>query len=179
MRVRSYADLYEATAKHEAEKAESHRKARTLLPALESCAVSLSADESSGFQRMALCRMALAALDRRGWERSYHQRLFHDNFMRACARIFWKVEPEGAFARDHQRILELNGWDTLDQELLVSTPRRFGKTISISMFAAAMVFSVPNIECSIYSTCGFSACVEKAVFSFPYPNTQTHIPKPR
>lgn len=64
-----------------------------------------------------------------------------------------QVEPEGSFARDHQRILELNGWDHLDQEVLISTPRRFGKTISVSMFAAAMIFAVPNLECSIYSTC--------------------------
>ena len=67
--------------------------------------------------------------------------------------FFNQVEPEGAFARDHQRILELNGWDNLDQEVLISTPRRFGKTISVSMFAAAMIFAVPNLECSIYSTC--------------------------
>ena len=67
--------------------------------------------------------------------------------------ILPQVEPEGSFARDHQRILELNGWDNLDQEVLISTPRRFGKTISVSMFAAAMIFSVPNLECSIYSTC--------------------------
>ena len=33
----------------------------------------------------------MEALDRRGWERSYHQRYFHDNFIRACARVFWKV----------------------------------------------------------------------------------------
>lgn len=31
--------------------------------------------------------------------------------------------------------------------------RRFGKTISVSMFAAAMIFSCPNMELSIYSTC--------------------------
>ena len=76
-------------------------------------------------------------------------RLYHNSHTRTTQ----KVEPEGAFARDHQRILELNGWDTLDQEILISTPRRFGKTISVSMFAAAMIFSVPNLECSIYSTC--------------------------
>jgi hypothetical protein len=35
----------------------------------------------------------------------------------------------------------------------VSTPRRFGKTISVSMFAAAMLYSAPNVEISIYSTC--------------------------
>jgi len=30
---------------------------------------------------------------------------------------------------------------------------RFGKTISVSMFAAAMLYSTPNLEMSIYSTC--------------------------
>ena len=31
--------------------------------------------------------------------------------------------------------------------------RRFGKTISVSMFAAALLFSAPGVELSIYSTC--------------------------
>ena len=110
-------------------------------------------DECNGFQRMQKCRRGLEALDRRGWQRSFHQRMFHDNFIRACARIFWKNEPHGTFAKDHQKILEVNGWDHLAQEVLVSTPRRFGKTISVSMFAAAMLFSCPNLEMSIYSTC--------------------------
>ena len=30
---------------------------------------------------------------------------------------------------------------------------RFGKTISVSMFAAAMLYSTPALELSIYSTC--------------------------
>jgi hypothetical protein len=63
------------------------------------------------------------------------------------------LEPSGAFERAHKRILEINGWDVLNQEVLISTPRRFGKTISISMFVAALVFSCPAVECSIYSTC--------------------------
>jgi len=83
-----------------------------------------SGKTSSGFNRMQKCRDALNALDRSGWQRSFHQRLFHDNFIRACARIFWKTEPAGSFARDHQKILEMNGWDHLSQEILVSTPRR-------------------------------------------------------
>lgn len=37
--------------------------------------------------------------------------------------------------------------------MLISTPRRFGKTISVSMFAAAMLFAAPTVEISIYSTC--------------------------
>jgi hypothetical protein len=112
-----------------------------------------SKTECNGFRRMVRCRQALEAIDRRGWLRSFHQRMFHDNFIRACARIFWKREEHGVFAKDHQRILEVNGWDHLAQEVLVSTPRRFGKTISVSMFAAAMLYSCPNLEMSIYSTC--------------------------
>ena len=81
-------------------------------------------EEGAGFKRIERCREALAALDRRGWNRSYHQREFHDHFIRACARIFWKTEKAGTFARDHQRILEVNGWSSLSQEVLISTPRR-------------------------------------------------------
>ncbi|EKX34911.1 hypothetical protein GUITHDRAFT_118953 [Guillardia theta CCMP2712] len=109
--------------------------------------------DMDGFKRMQRCRDALSTLDRKGWPRSFHQKEFHDDFLRACARLFWKTEPKGQFNRDHQKILELNGWDHLAQEILVSTPRRFGKTISVSMFAAAIIFSAPSIEVSIYSTC--------------------------
>ena len=121
--------------------------------ALENCMIAGEQQTCNGFQRMQKCRQGLEALDRRGWQRSFHQRMFHDNFIRACARIFWKREKHGEFAKDHQRILEVNGWDHLSQEVLVSTPRRFGKTISVSMFAAAMLYSCPNLEMSIYSTC--------------------------
>lgn len=79
---------------------------------------------SNGFTRMANVRKALQVIDQNGWERSYHQKQFHDVFLRACARVFWKTEPQGQFARDHQKILQLNGWDHLSQEILISTPRR-------------------------------------------------------
>jgi hypothetical protein len=66
-----------------------------------------------GFARMQQCRDALDAMDRQGWNRSFHQRMFHENFIRACARVFFKFEPQGTFARAHQGILDLNGWDNL------------------------------------------------------------------
>ena len=50
-------------------------------------------------------------------------------------------------------MLEVNGWEHLAQEVLISTPRRFGKTISVSMFAVAMMWGAPSVEISIYSTC--------------------------
>ncbi len=76
-----------------------------------------------GFKRIELCRKALNALDIK-FQRSFHQRMFHDNFIRACARVFFKPDPPGSFARAHQALLDLNGWDNLAQEILISTPRR-------------------------------------------------------
>jgi len=145
--------LFESFDRISLEEARERARRGVRRTALENCLMSSAREECTGFQRMKKCRQALDALDRRGWLRSFHQRMFHDNFIRACARIFWKREASGVFARDHQKILEINGWDHLSQEILVSTPRRFGKTISVSMFAAAMLYSCPNLEMSIYSTC--------------------------
>ncbi len=139
------------------EKENEQRERTRRRTALENYLTTSAKSECNGFQRMQKCRQGLEAIDRRGWQRSFHQRMFHNNFIRACTRIFWKREPHGIFARDHQKILEVNGWDHLSQEVLVSTPRRFGKTISVSMFAAAMLYSCPNLEMSIYSTCKVSA----------------------
>lgn len=145
---------YDHVAQEKEDERINRQRRRT---ALQNYLSTAAKQECNGFQRMQKCRQGLEAIDRRGWQRSFHQRMFHDNFIRACARIFWKREKHGVFARDHQRILEVNGWDHLSQEVLVSTPRRFGKTISVSMFAAAMLYSCPNLEMSIYSTCKVSA----------------------
>jgi len=115
--------------------------------------VDQQAKSKTPMMRMRECRNALALLDTTGWNRSFHQRQFHEDFLKACTRTFWKMEPPGSFARCHQQVLQENSWEHLAQEVLISTPRRFGKTISVSMFAAAMLYSAPAVELSIYSTC--------------------------
>jgi hypothetical protein len=52
------------------------------------------------------------------------------DFIRATARSFFKLEKPGTFARMHGMLLQKNNWDCIAQEILISTPRRFGKTIS-------------------------------------------------
>jgi hypothetical protein len=86
--------------------------------------------KSNGFARMEKCRRGLDALDRGGWKRSYHQRHFHDAFIAACARAFFKLDEAGSFQRAYQHVLEINGWSNLNQEILISTPRRFGDALS-------------------------------------------------
>jgi hypothetical protein len=162
--LEEYFTNYDRVALERENEALNRQRRRT---ALENYLSTGEKEVCNGFQRMQKCRQGLEALDRRGWQRSFHQRMFHDNFIRACARIFWKREKHGVFAKDHQRILEVNGWDHLSQEVLVSTPRRFGKTISVSMFAAAMLYSCPNLEMSIYSTCKVESRLHTLLFTKP------------
>ena len=153
----SFANLFEAMDAHLQH--EDERASMATADAAHTLAIDrhmhsyAQTQNMNGFRRMQLCRQALDALDRRGWSRSFHQRLFHEEYLKSCTRVFFKRDGPGAFARAHNRILEINSWDSTPQEILVSTPRRFGKTISVSMFAAAMVFACPNMELSIYSTC--------------------------
>ena len=155
MRV-SYSHLYEAYDAYVAA-LEAERLSHSNIPDDPVRAFLAKQNQTSatvdGFQRMQKCREALDIMDRTGWLRSYHQRVFHDHFIRACSRVFFKSDPPGTFARAHQVLLELNSWDNLSQEVLISTPRRFGKTIAVSMFAAAMIYSAAQVELSIYSTC--------------------------
>lgn len=99
----------------------SEAEQQLLPPHDDSCTSSLQEKQlqngltMDGFERMRLCRQALDALDVAGWKRSYHQRLFHEAYIAACARPFWKLDPPGSFARAHQKILDVNNWDNLAQ----------------------------------------------------------------
>lgn len=108
---------------------------------------------SNGFTRLKKLRRALVALDRGGWERSYHQRIFHEHFITSVVRVLFKTDPAGSFERSYPRLLETNSWRETYQEILISTPRRFGKTISVCLFVAALMYAAPCVEISIYSTC--------------------------
>ena len=121
-------------------------------------AADTSSAKRDGFSRIKTLRSALAALDRGGWERSYHQRCFHEQFLNAVIKILFKTDPPGSFERSYPRLLELNNWSEIRQEVLISTPRRFGKTISVCLFVAALIYACPSIEISIYSTCKRISC---------------------
>lgn len=103
MLPRTFTNLYTQRTAQDNQEYAAERERKRLKKALEysssthallasaTAAGRPAATSGDGFKRMANCRKALEALDRRGWERSYHQRYFHDHFIRACARVFWKV----------------------------------------------------------------------------------------
>ncbi|KAK3276815.1 hypothetical protein CYMTET_15157 [Cymbomonas tetramitiformis] len=92
-----------------------------------------------------LCRM----LDIMGLERTTSQKTFHKAFLRATlAHVYGSAD----FERHRTRILAKYGISSPQYEVLIVTPRRWGKTTSVGMFVAALLLSTPEMWVSIFST---------------------------
>ena len=84
-----------------------------------------------------------------GYIRSPSQREFHTNFLHACLpHIYGTVD----FENNRERILREHSLEDMDYEILVCTPRRWGKTVSVSMWCAALLYHVPDMWISVFST---------------------------
>ena len=89
-------------------------------------ALALSADALQGDVNFKNVQNYLNMIDQRGYERSPHQLRFHDAFLRATARVIYRAD----WSRRESEIKKKHGWDKTPSEILISTPRRFGKTFS-------------------------------------------------
>lgn len=90
---------------------------------------------------------ALAYLDTVGYERSKHQRVFHRAFLSTSYALLY-----GDTLHQHLvRLLEENGWSELRAECICVTPRRFGKTVGVALWAAVCLCVLRNHDISIYS----------------------------
>jgi hypothetical protein len=118
---------------------------RTLLERLMA-ADTAAAD--TGDRRLAEIRANLAYLDRNGHERSPQQCELQEAMLMAAARIIYKDE----FDDNVERFMNSNNWEKLYQEVLIGTPRRFGKTYSTSMLACVLLLAIPDVKICIYST---------------------------
>ena len=65
----------------------------------------------------------------KNWERSKMQKIFHRNFMQATCMHLYRNDPD----IDMDKIMKMNGFDNLKQQVLCLTPRRFGKSTSVAM----------------------------------------------
>lgn len=84
----------------------------------------LPSDTYAGDSRLRTLRTLLSRVDANGFQRSRHQIQFHGAFFRACCRVLYRED----FAVKKASILEKNEWVSAPSEVLISTPRRFGKT---------------------------------------------------
>ncbi len=108
-------------------------------------------EESSSYAgdlRLKSLVKALNQLDSLGYKRSKGQRQFHKAFIGACLKKIYGDE----IYRDLGRILKEYDLDELKSDVILCTPRRFGKTMAVALFAAAYIFTQPSAEISIFST---------------------------
>jgi hypothetical protein len=80
--------------------------------------------ESRGDANWRTLQHLLKMVDQRGFERSVHQLQFHAAFERSSARIIYR----DSWNTDKPNIMAAHGWDKVSSEVMISTPRRFGKT---------------------------------------------------
>lgn len=84
-----------------------------------------------------------------GFTRSPSQIDFHKAFIDANLPHIYGVSD---FERYRERILRERGIASMQYEILICTPRRWGKTTSVAMFIAASLYCVPNTWISCFST---------------------------
>ena len=101
---------------------------------------------TKGWRRLMTIRRALDSF--KPFERTKMQKRFHHAFLQATAMHLFRDDVDVDLAR----VMHQNNWDSLKQQCLCMTPRRFGKTMSVGMFCAAYLYSVENCEIAIFST---------------------------
>ena len=93
---------------------------------IDGLGVWLAGDEFQGDVNYRTLQKLLTRVDQRGFERSAQQLEFHVAFMKAAARVIYR----GSWETERPAIMKRYGWETSNSEVLISTPRRFGKTFS-------------------------------------------------
>jgi hypothetical protein len=101
---------------------------------------------SSGDDRL---RGMMRDLDRFGVVRTGVQKLFHFWFTQAILELIYGDEWD----TNALRVMEDMGLNSINHEVTVMTPRRFGKTYAVAMFVVAVLLNVPGIRIGIFSTC--------------------------
>ncbi len=80
--------------------------------------------------------------------RSPAQKAFHVAMIDACLPHIYG----GDFPKYRERILQERKMEEIASEVLICCPRRFGKTTSVSMFVAVLLYCVPDMWISCFST---------------------------
>jgi len=88
-------------------------------------------------------------LNNMGYTRSPDQVVFHHAYIMACLPLIYKED----WPKHSVRVMKTFRLKKLDQLVLVLTPRRIGKTVSVAMFVTALLLCVPGLTIAVFSTC--------------------------
>jgi hypothetical protein len=104
---------------------------------------------TSGRERLARLNEALHIIKSQpGMKNDKNQRNFHRNMTMAIIRKLFKDD----YAEHLDYLREQFDVDKFKSEVLIITPRRFGKTFSVAMFVAAAAYALEGSDQAIFST---------------------------
>jgi hypothetical protein len=138
----------------------------------------LPGDAMQGDVNMRTLQKLLTRVDQRGFERSSQQlearsaprcstrasltrvlrAQFHQAFLKAAARVIFK----GDWETRRPEIMRRHAWETSNSEVLISTPRRFGKTFSCARRPLCALTCVLTPSHLLGSIAIFCACLALA-----------------
>lgn len=102
---------------------------------------------SAGHATMDAIRDKLVSLDSSFMQRTFDQARGQDLFLSClCRRVYGE-----AFEANQEEIMEYNNWDDLGTDAAIETPRRFGKTVLLSIILAAIAYYVPGTKIAIFA----------------------------
>ncbi len=101
----------------------------------------------AGMKRLRFLIETLARLDTLGYRRSKHQRWFHKAFIGASLK---KIVGDDLY-KNLGTLLEEFELDEIRTDVILYTPRRFGKTMAVALYLAGYLWTQPSCEVSVYS----------------------------
>lgn len=104
--------------------------------------------ETGGEMRMNALLQTLDLLDRVGYCRSSQQREFHSYFIASILDKIYEKELQQNF----KTIMKQLNLQKIRSDVIVCTPRRYGKTYGVALFCAAAIWALPDMTICIYST---------------------------
>jgi hypothetical protein len=103
---------------------------------------------SDGESKLVRLLETLNYFDSHGFRRSKHQVDFHKAFVGALLKKIYGNDIYTHLAR----LMKEYDLKELRPDVIICTPRRFGKTTSVALFVAAVMWALPGIKVDIYST---------------------------
>ena len=141
--------MHRAYIKDKEEKENKEKDELNIIPAYVFYANSTyEKQETRGDARMKALIQTLDLLDTVGFPRFDAQREFHSYFI---ATILKKIYEEELYQNIGSIMKQFN-LKKIRSDVLVCTPRRWGKTYAVALFCAAAIWALPEMTICIYST---------------------------
>jgi len=175
LKLIKYNSVFEKARAKVLERDEAKQKSTSFKRKIDSVTRADARDVIKGDLVVAQINHILANFE--GFKRSPAQENFHRAMIIANLPHIYGISD---FEKYRERLLKDFQVDDLQQELLICCPRRFGKTVSVAMFVAALLYAVDDSWISCFSTgqrASTSLLDQAAKFLMTLPDAKNRIVK--